>query len=325
MKRIIKVLVVMFLTVGLVACGSKDTAKKGNEKGYPKTIQNYNGAGEKIDVTFEKKPEKVLVVYQNSIETMLALGLEDKIVAAAGLDHEVKDEYKDQFKKVKYLDDFTPDKESVMALKPDMILSWSSYFGEKTLGEVDYWHDKGIATYVSSNTSKDDRTLEQEYKDILNLGEIFEVEDKAEALVKEMKDKVAKVSEETKSQKEQPKVLVMEFMGEDITVYGKKSLAGDMVKSLNAEVLDVEGAKIDAESLVALNPDVVLVVYMDEEGKEMSKESVKMLTDNKKFKSLKAVNEKKVYPIELGETYCSGIRTSDGLDKMIKSIYPNLK
>ncbi|MDO7203157.1 hypothetical protein Q5M85_01785 [Paraclostridium bifermentans] len=36
---------------------------------------------------------------------MLALGLEDNIVTAAGLDHKVKDEYQEAFKKVKYLDE----------------------------------------------------------------------------------------------------------------------------------------------------------------------------------------------------------------------------
>ena len=37
-----------------------------------------------MDITFECCPEKVLVLNQNNIETMLALGLGDKIVAAAG-------------------------------------------------------------------------------------------------------------------------------------------------------------------------------------------------------------------------------------------------
>ena len=38
---------------------------------------------------------------------MLALGLEDRIVAAAVLDHDVKDEYKEAFSKVNYLEEFT--------------------------------------------------------------------------------------------------------------------------------------------------------------------------------------------------------------------------
>ena len=53
----------------------------------------------KSKTTYEKAPEKVLAVYQGSIETMLALGLEDRLVATAGLDNEVPDELKDAFSK----------------------------------------------------------------------------------------------------------------------------------------------------------------------------------------------------------------------------------
>ena len=54
---------------------------------------------------------------------MLALGLEDRLVATAGLDNEVPDELKDAFSKTNYLDEFTPSLETVTMLEPDMILS----------------------------------------------------------------------------------------------------------------------------------------------------------------------------------------------------------
>lgn len=64
---------------------------------------------------------------------MLALGLEDRLVATAGLDNEVPDELKDAFSKTNYLDEFTPSLETVTMLEPDMILSWSSLFSDKNL------------------------------------------------------------------------------------------------------------------------------------------------------------------------------------------------
>lgn len=105
------------LVVGLsiVGCTKKDTKKEeakntkvesNTEKSdgyYPVTITSHNSKKEEIKVTFKEKPKKVLAVYQDSIETMLALGLEDNMVAAAGLDHKVKDEYKESFKKVKFI------------------------------------------------------------------------------------------------------------------------------------------------------------------------------------------------------------------------------
>ena len=81
-----------------------------NEKktSYPLTVTTYDSEGNEIKTVYEKAPSKVLAVYQGSIETMLALGLEEHMVATAGLDNEVPDEQKATFSKVKYLDEFTP-------------------------------------------------------------------------------------------------------------------------------------------------------------------------------------------------------------------------
>lgn len=104
---------------------------------YPVTITNYNYAGEEVTTTYEKAPEKVLAVYQGSIETMIALGLEDHVVASYGLDNEVKDEWKDGLSKMHYDESvFAPDKETVTAMAPDMIFSWGSIFSDKKLGDV---------------------------------------------------------------------------------------------------------------------------------------------------------------------------------------------
>ena len=47
---------------------------------------------------------------------------------------------------------FAPDKETVTLMEPDFIFSWGSYFGDKKLGDVDGWNEKGVGTYMNSNT-----------------------------------------------------------------------------------------------------------------------------------------------------------------------------
>ena len=113
------------------ADADKTADAEGTKTEYPLTITTYDYDGNEIETTYEKAPEKVLAVYQGSIETMLALGLEDRLVATAGLDNEVPDELKDAFSKTNYLDEFTPSLETVTMLEPDMILSWSSLFSDK--------------------------------------------------------------------------------------------------------------------------------------------------------------------------------------------------
>ena len=81
------------------ADADKTADAEGTKTEYPLTITTYDYDGNEIETTYEKAPEKVLAVYQGSIETMLALGLEDRLVATAGLDNEVPDELKDAFSK----------------------------------------------------------------------------------------------------------------------------------------------------------------------------------------------------------------------------------
>ena len=64
-------------------------------------------------------------------------------------------------------------------------------------------------------TSASTRTVENEYTDILTLGEIFDVQDKAEEIVNEIKDEVARVKAAVADQEPQ-KVVVVEFMKDSI-------------------------------------------------------------------------------------------------------------
>lgn len=333
-KKGIALLLSTLMILGLTACSSKNENNingEGNndtsldsDSHYPVTITTYNYKNEPVDITFDKAPEKVVAVYQNSIETLLALGLEDKIKIAAGLDHEVKDEYKDEFNKVNYIEEFTPSKETVVMEQPDFILSWYSLFSDKNLGDVDYWHQNNINTYMALNSgAAQDRTLENEKADILNLGKIFNVEDKANQIVNEIDTKTNEVENSVKDQEKQT-TLIIEYMDGQIYTYGAKTLGGDMVQKLGAELLNPNGGNISEEDLIKLNPDSIFVVYMDRTDEDMSKEAINTVMNNKALSSLNAIKNERVNSIALGEMYCSGIRTIDGINTFANGLYPNL-
>lgn len=334
LKKGIALLLSTLMILGLTACSSKNenniNGESNNETSldsdshYPVTITTYNYKNEPVDITFDKVPEKVVAVYQNSIETLLALGLEDKIEIAAGLDHEVKDEYKDAFSKVNYIEEFTPSKETVVMEQPDFILSWYSLFSDKNLGDVDYWHQNNINTYMALNSgAAQDRTLENEKADILNLGKIFNVEDKANQIVNEIDTKTNEVENSVKDQEKQT-TLIIEYMDGQIYTYGAKTLGGDMVQKLGAELLNPNGGNISEEDLIKLNPDSIFVVYMDRTDEDMSKEAINTVMNNKALSSLNAIKNERVNSIALGEMYCSGIRTIDGINTFANGLYPNL-
>ena len=345
MKKTMSIFLALALALSLSACSANSPSQSGadsqeaqstqpeppaepsapEESGYPVTITTYDYEGNEIETTYEKAPEKVLCVYQGTIETMIALGLEEHVVASYGLDNPVKAEWEAGLAKMNYNEDvFAPDKETVLMMEPDMIFSWGSLFSDKNLGNQTEWIDSGTNTYISTNTrlGGHDRTLENEYTDLLNIGKIFNVEDKAQALVDEMKKEIDAALDQAKGQ-DAPKAAIIEFLDDQISNYGKSSLGGDMVTQLGAALVEPEASSIGKEDLLGLDPDVIFVVYMARtEGVE--EEMRGKLMDDPAFADLRAVQNQRVYTIMLGDMYASTVRSIDGIRTFAAGMYPEL-
>ena len=339
-KRPLSALLALSLALTLSACGGQNSTadtsgsppessvSENSDGYYPVTITNYNYAGQEVSYTYTEAPQRVLAVYQGCIETMIALGLEDHVLASYGLDNEVKEEWQDGFAQMHYDGSvFAPDKETATLLEPDFIFSWGSYFSDKKLGDVDTWNEKGVGTYMNSNTVPGGtRTLENEYTDILNIGKIFHVEDKAQALVDEMKAQVSDTLSAVQGQ-EPVRVAVVEPIRGSITNYGAKSLAGDMVTALGGELAMPEADSISKEDLVAADPEVIFVVYMAYSGDDpesVMAQQLSLIQDDPALQSLQAVKNGKAHLIMLGDMYASGPRTLDGLKTLAHGMYPEL-
>ena len=296
------------------------------EESYePVTITTYDYEGNEITTTYDKAPERVLCVYQGCIETMIALGLEDRVVACYGLDNPVKEEWEEGLSRMNYQEDvFAPDKETVLMMEPDLIFSWGSLFSEKNLGNQTEWIANGTNTYISTNTRSGGhaRTLENEYTDLLNIGKIFGVEDKAQALVDEMKSEIAGVLAQTAGQ-ESPRVSVIEFLGDSISNYGASQLGGDMVTQLGGTLADPDAGELGKEDLLNLDPDVIFVVYMAR-TEDVEAEMISKVMDDPAFADLSAVKNERVYPIMLGDMYASTVRSIDGIRTFAAGMYPAL-
>lgn len=301
---------------------ASESAKKTE---YPLTITNFNYEKEPVEETFEKAPERVITFWSNSLESMLALGLGDRVISAVGMDEEsILPELKDEFDKMiagKEYNAFTDSnaamsKEYAIMQEPDFILGWKSSFSDKTIGDVDYWHENGVNTYIAlnSNDISEYRTVENEYTDILTLGQIFDVQDKAEAIVNEIKDEVARVTEAVKDREKQS-VVVVEFMKDSIWNYDKTMLVGDMVAQMGGELMDLP-SDLGAEDLINADPDVLFIIGDDDKVAEF-------MADNA-YASLSAVQNGRVFPLDLSDVYTSGIRTIRGLNAIGKGLYPDL-
>lgn len=336
MKRrtFLAALAAMALTIQLAGCAAGTTPPASSvvpqtsapeNSHYPVTITNYNYAGEPVTYTYTQAPQRVVAVYQGSIESMIALGLEDHVAASYGLDNEVKAEWQEGFAQMNYQADvFAPDKETVTLLQPDLILSWGSLFSEKNLGDTAAWNAKGVGTYMNSNTCPGgSRTLENEYTDLLNLGKIFDVEDRAEALVAEMRQEIESTLQAVEG-RPAVRTAVVEPIGGTVTNYGANTLAGDMVTQLGGQLVQPEGSEMSKEALVTADPEVIFVVYMAYSGENpetVMASQLAAITEDPALASLSAVQNGRVYPVMLGDIYAAGPRTVDGIRTIAAGLY----
>ena len=350
MKKTISLLLTLILVLSLAACSSKETptddspnppTENNQMEGssqrthYPLTVTTYNYEKEQVTYTLEQAPQRVWAQSQDNIEILLALGLKDKIVGAYGLDGDIREDLAADFSEINYYDSM-PSKEEILALEPDFISGWYSTFDEKRLGDVDFWHERGVGTYMALNSAcrgpaaENPQTVEHECQDILTLGQIFDVQERAQELVDEIHDELEKI-EQHLAGKTRLTAAVLEDEGGTYRVYGEDVLGGNVAMSGGAELAvgkHGENGNISAEDLIAANPDAIFMVWYDGytvgDTDYAGEHVVQLITENPAFSSLSAVQNGRVYPINLSGIYCSGMRTLDGVLDVARNLYPEL-
>ncbi|MEU5535994.1 ABC transporter substrate-binding protein [Streptomyces sp. NPDC020362] len=214
--------------------GGKQTEAAASKTGYPVTIDNC-GRPE----TFKKAPSRVVVMNGASVaevSTLLALGLGDKIVAneqAYGMS-----EVPGRARAIKALptgniklnDAYDIPREAMLGLRPDLVLSTTSYgFDEKNgFATRDQLKQVAANTYVSPQGCKQDTskmTVADSYTLLRDMGKIFNVSDRAEKLIAATEKHIGEVSAKVKGKKA-PKVMVL---------FSNMSMGGNAFSSVVAQ------------------------------------------------------------------------------------------
>ncbi|MFF8732444.1 ABC transporter substrate-binding protein [Streptomyces sp. NPDC015171] len=210
------------------------TGAAGSRAGYPVTIDNC-GRTE----TFTKAPGRVVVMNGASVaevSTLLALGLGDRIVAneqSYGMS-----EVPGRAEAVKALptgdiklnDAYDIPREAMLGLRPDLVLSTTSYgFDEKNgFATRDQLEQVAARTYVSPQGCKQDTskmTVADSYTLLRDMGKIFHVSDRAEKLIAASRKRIDEVSAKVKGKKA-PKVMVL---------FSNMSMGGNVFSSVVAQ------------------------------------------------------------------------------------------
>ena len=279
------------------------------------------------EIIVTKSPEKAVTLAQFMTETLLALGLEDKMTGTALLNEEILPEYKKAYEKIPELEmgeGHSISKESFVATEADFVSGWEQSITEEATGSLEEVEERGVVPFVSSGLAPD-ATIESVYNDFILLGKIFEVSERAEKVVAKMKDEVKNIADKTKDIKDRPRVLIYDS-GEGEAFVGGSGLPNNLIELAGGENvykdLGQDYATVSFEDIVQKNPEIIVVTeyYSGITGDE----KIKFLKNNPALKDVDAVKNNRIYKIGLIDL-APGIRNSKAVGKLYNMFYGNEK
>ena len=151
-------------------------------------------------VTFDTPPTKAISNDVNLTEMMLVLGLADRMVGYTGISgwNKLDPEMREGVKELPELSEKYPSKEVLVGADADFFFAGWNY-GMKVGGEVtpETLDPFGIKVYELTEScthimKKDKASIEDMYNDLLNLGRIFDEEERATNIVQEYRSELLK-------------------------------------------------------------------------------------------------------------------------------------
>ena len=248
--------------------------------------------------TYEEAPETAVALSYSIAEIMVALGLEDKIVAIAPsmyiLD-QVSEEYRETVGSFPVLEGSygVPTLETVLDTGAEFVFGDAYSFYASAVGTVEDFEAAGVNIYATEGTYVEDATFENIYNDIINIGKIFRVEERAGELVAQLREREAAV-EASVAGLEPVRVFYFDSDtggGVDMSTVGDAGLQSLMLEMAGAENIfsDVEGqfVAVSWEDVVDRDPEYIIVC--DYYGEGYAEEKIAELKANPATMDMDAV------------------------------------
>ncbi|GAB6926873.1 ABC transporter substrate-binding protein [Paenibacillus sp. JCM 10914] len=273
---------------------------------YPLTVTDARGT----EITFEQAPTKVASISPSETEKLFALGLDEEIVGVSD-----NDDYPEAAKDKPKLGGYQVNEEAIIAAAADVVFAAS--MNAQSAEELSAL---GVTLFVN-----DPKTIQDVMDNIELIGQITDRQKEAKAVVEQMKQELASVTEAVQSLKDEEKKTVYiefspgwtvgkgEFMDEVIALAGGTNAAGDQ-----------EGwFEISEENIIAVNPDVIL--YTDDVVDEATNKTLgEMIKERGGWDQIDAIKNDQVIAVNANLLSRPGPRITQGLIEVAKAVYPQL-
>lgn len=210
-----------------------------------------------------------------------------------------------------------------MAAAPDFAYAgWKSAFNDKNLGSREELAKQDVTTYVQESSNKPGPTLEDVYQDILNIGRIFRVEDRAKKLVSSIREQVESIQTQIGTVEKAPKVFVYDS-GEDKPFTAANNYLTSLIKSVKAKNIfddvDKSFAEVSWEEVVKRNPDVIVIL---DYGDTSLADKEKLLLSKPALAGVEAIKNKRFVVLPLSAA-AEGVRAPIALKTLASGLYPD--
>jgi iron complex transport system substrate-binding protein len=279
---------------------------------YPLTIQSCNRA-----VTFQQAPKHAVSHDINMTQMMLALGLKPQMAGYSGVSgwKSVTPEMHGILDGLPELAAKYPSVETLLNANVDFFFAGWDY-GMRVGGDLtpQTLQPLGINVYELTEScafvmKRPPATLEDTYNDLRNLGKIFDVQDRANAVINQMQVQVAVIRKNLPADK--PRVFLYDSGEDRAMTSGRLGMPQALIDAAGGRNVldDVEASwtRVNWENVVERNPQVIVIV---DYGEVTAEQKVQFLLDNKALQSVDAIKHRRFIVIPY-------VQATPGIDNVL--------
>lgn len=291
---------------------------------YPVTVKSCNR-----EVTFDTAPKRGIANDVNLVEMMLALRLQDRMVGYTGVSgwKTLDEKLREGVKALPELSEKYPTKEVLLNADADFFFAGWNY-GMKVGGEVtpETLSPFKINVYELTEScihvmAKAKPVMDDMFVDLLNLGRIFGVEDRAEALVDGYRRQLAEITKANTGKANPTRVFVYDSGEEKPFTSGRYGIPTAMIEAAGgANIMDdVEKSWVEVswEPVIERNPEVVVIVNY---GEVKAEDKIAFMKNNPAFANVDAVKNDRFVVLDYVEA-TPGPRNIDAIARLSKAFH----
>lgn len=309
---------VLAALVALTGCGGSPPPDPGST---PAAV-SVDNCGEQISIA--APPQRAVAYFQQSVELMLALGLGESVVATVYPDNPPLPRYAEAYRSIPQLSNKDASFEQVLSVAPDFVYGgYASAFDEAAGRSRQAFRDAGVTTYLNPEyCATEPITMDDVYTEIRTIAGLFDVAERADALINEMQTRVDAAAQTVDGVR--PAKIFVYDSGEDTAfTAGRQGIGGQIIELAGGTNIfgDVEDtfADVSWEQVVQRNPDVI-VIY-DYFGTPSVEDKVAFLRAKPELADVPAIRDERFAVLTLQDAVL-GVRAPYAVETLARQVHP---